>query len=119
MAEMSLAGKNHSHAMRIGCFDHFAILYRATRLNRCSRTSLSRCDQSVREGEERIAANDASLQREPCFGGFPDGDSARIDATHLTRADPERAIRTGINNSVGLNMFHDPPTEPQCTPLQV
>ena len=68
-------------------------------------------DEAVREGEEGIAADHASLEGETGLTGLPDGDAGGIDTRHLTRTDTKGAILACVDNGVALHVLHDLPSE--------
>src|SRR5437879_2361035 len=76
MPKMADAGEEHGHIMLVGGRDDFGVAHRASRLNRGSRAGFGGGDEAVGKWKERIAANNAALQRKSRFACFPDRDPA-------------------------------------------
>ena len=111
MPEMPVPGKGHCHAPFIGGCNHVRIFYGTARLNGCRGSRFRSRDQSIREREESVTANNRSFERQLGFTRFPNRDPARIHPAHLSRPDADRAIRARINNRIRFYMFHHPPAK--------
>lgn len=92
MAEVAVTGEDHGHVAFVGGGDHFFIADGSAGLDGGFGSGIGRSKEAVSEGEERVAGNDAAIKREAGFLGFPDGDTAGIDAGHLPGTNAEGAV---------------------------
>ena len=76
MPEMPDAGEDHRDIMLIGGGDDVRVFHRAARLDGRSGSGLRCGDESVWEGEERIATDDAADEIELCLARLPYRDAA-------------------------------------------
>ena len=96
MFKVTGLGQNHCHTPFVGRGNHLIVPYASTRLNGRSRPGISRRNQPVCKGKERIRANRGTLQVQSRFPRFPYCDSRTIHPRHLactyskgTRSSPE------------------------------
>ncbi|MFM1943610.1 MAG: hypothetical protein RI897_2592 [Verrucomicrobiota bacterium] len=111
VAEVADAGEGHGHIAFIGGGDDFGVAFGAAGLDTGCGTGFGGGDESVGEGEEGIATDDATDHGDTGFAGFPDGDTGGIDAAHLAGADTDGAVGVGEEDGVGFDVFDDTPAE--------
>lgn len=75
MPEVPVAGEDHGHAGGIGGGDDFFVAHRATRLDAGGSTGVDGGLKPVCEGEHGVGGDDAALEIEAGFLGFPNGDA--------------------------------------------
>ena len=109
--EMTSAGEDHGNATLVGGGDHLGITDGSARLNGSSRSCFRSRNETIREWEEGIGADNASLEGEAGLASFPDSDPGGIDAGHLSCTDTKGAILAGIDDGVALHMLDDLPAE--------
>ena len=73
--EMPDPGEDHRHIVLIDRLDDLLIPNRSARLNRASRTSVGRGNQTVGKGKQCFAGHDRALEVELGFARFPHADT--------------------------------------------
>ena len=74
--------------------------------------------EAVAEREERVGRDDRAREVEPRVRRLRRGDPRRVDAAHLTRADPERHAAAAVDDRVRLDELRDAPREHQVGELE-
>src|SRR5690606_8111302 len=117
--EVPDAGEHHGDAVFVGRGDHFAVAHRATRLDHGLDAGFGRGVDAVAEWEEGIRGHHRTGHDQAGVGGLDAGDTRRIHATHLARADADGAAVLRVDDRVGLDERGHAPGEQQVAQLRV
>src|SRR5690606_13411288 len=111
MAEMTHAGKYHSHAVFIAGRNGFFVAHGTAWLNYRSDPDLGGVINAVTEGEESIRSHYLACHLQACMLGFNSRDACRVYAAHLACAYADGLIVFCVDNRVGFYKFGDFPGE--------
>src|SRR5438105_1227120 len=117
MTELSLTRKNHRDPMLVRGGHHLGVAHRAARLDDGFNTGLRCLIDAIAEGKEGVGPDDSPLGVMSRLLGFVNRHECRVDARHLTRADPDGHPATGEDDRVRLHRRHRAPRKQEILQL--